>query len=77
MTTEQNVRICVSEATEAGRVRMDGGGVEAAAVTVIMADGAAAEPEDEIYFTLDRPFLFAISSRDGLPLFTGVVNRPD
>ena len=77
MTTDTGMPIYVSEATHAARVKIDEEGVEAAAFTVIIADGAAAEPEDEIYFTLDRPFLFAISSRDGLPLFTGVVNRPD
>ena len=77
MTTDTDMPIYVSEATHAARVKIDEEGVEAAAFTVIIADGAAAEPEDEIYFTLDRPFLFAISSRDGLPLFTGVVNRPD
>ena len=77
MTTDTDMSIYVSEATHAARVKIDEEGVEAAAFTVITADGAAAEPEDEIYFTLDRPFLFAISSRDGLPLFTGVVNRPD
>ena len=32
--------------------------------------------EQEIDFILDRPFLFAITSQDGLPLFVGVVNQP-
>lgn len=69
--------IYVSEVTHAARVRIDEEGVEAAAFTVLApGDGAAAEPEREIYFTLDRPFLFAISSRDDLPLFAGVVNQP-
>ncbi len=27
-------------------------------------------------FVLDRPFLFAITAEDGLPLFVGLVNRP-
>jgi hypothetical protein len=27
-------------------------------------------------FTLDRPFLFCVESRDGLPLFAGIVNEP-
>lgn len=76
MTTDTDMPIYVSEATHAARVKIDEEGVEAAAFTVITADGAAAEPEREIYFTLDRPFLFAISSQDGLPLFAGVVNRP-
>ena len=68
--------IYVSEVTHAARVKIDEEGVEAAAFTVIVGDAAAAEPEDEIHFTLDRPFLFAISSRDDLPLFAGVVNQP-
>ena len=76
MTTETD-GVFVSEATHAARVKIDEEGVEAAAFTVITADGAAAEPEREIYFTLDRPFLFAVSSQDGLPLFAGVVNRPE
>lgn len=75
MTTDTD-EIYVSEATHAARVKIDEEGVEAAAFTVIVGDAAAAEPEDEIYFTLDRPFLFAISSRDDLPLFAGVVNQP-
>lgn len=76
MTTDTD-EIFVSEATHAARVRIDEEGVEAAAFTVLApGDGAAAEPEREIYFTLDRPFLFAISSRDDLPLFAGVVNQP-
>lgn len=75
MTTDTD-EIYVSEVTHAARVKIDEEGVEAAAFTVIVGDAAAAEPEDEIYFTLDRPFLFAISSRDDLPLFAGVVNQP-
>lgn len=76
MTTDTD-EIFVSEATHAARVRIDEEGVEAAAFTVLApGDGAAAEPEREIYFTLDRPFLFAISSRDDLPLFAGAVNQP-
>ena len=38
--------------------------------------GAGAPPEEEIDFTLDRPFLFAITSDDGLPLFVGTVYQP-
>ena len=77
MTTDAD-EICVTTATHAARVKIDEEGVEAAAFTVLEpGDTAPMPPEREIYFTLDRPFLFAISSRDGLPLFTGVVNRPD
>ena len=31
---------------------------------------------EEMDFVLDRPFLFAITESDGLPLFVGAVNRP-
>ena len=33
-------------------------------------------PEDEVDFTLDRPFLFLLTSSQGQPLFAGVVNQP-
>ena len=68
--------VFVSEATHAARVKIDEEGVEAAAFTVLDAPTSMAPSDEEIYFTLDRPFLFAISSQDGLPLFAGVVNRP-
>lgn len=77
MTTDTDVPIYVSEATHAARVKIDEEGVEAAAFTVLDAPTSMAPSDEEIYFTLDRPFLFAISSQDGLPLFAGVVNRPE
>ena len=49
----------------------------AAAYTVMMEAGAAEPPDEEIDFTLDRPFVFAITSQDGLPLFIGIVNTPN
>ena len=75
MTTDTD-GVFVSEATHAARVKIDEEGVEAAAFTVLDAPTSMAPSDEEIYFTLDRPFLFAISSQDGLPLFAGVVNRP-
>ena len=59
----------------AARVAIDEEGVTAAAYTVMMMCGSAMPPEEEMDFTLDRPFLFVITSRDGLPLFAGVVNQ--
>ena len=76
MTTDAD-EICVTTATHAARVKIDEEGVEAAAFTVLDAPTSMAPSDEEIYFTLDRPFLFAISSQDGLPLFAGVVNRPE
>lgn len=66
----------VSEIKHAARVLIDEKGVTAAAFTLIMRYGAAEPPEDEVDFTLDRPFLFCVQSEDYLPLFAGIVNEP-
>ncbi len=68
--------IYVSQAKHGVRVAIDEEGVTAAAYTMMAMDGAGAPPEEEIDFTLDRPFLFALSDDQGLPLFAGVVNQP-
>ena len=60
----------------AATVAIDEEGVTAAAYTAMMMAGAAEPPEDEIDFTLDRPFLFVITAEDGSPLFLGTVNQP-
>lgn len=60
----------------AARVAIDEEGVTAAAYTVMLVVGAGAPPFEQIDFVLDRPFLFVITSRADLPLFTGVVNNP-
>ncbi|MCH5341826.1 MAG: hypothetical protein J1E01_10180 [Acetatifactor sp.] len=44
----------------------------AVAYTVMAASGAAMPPDEEIDFTLDRPFLFAITGAGNLPLFGGL-----
>ena len=66
----------LSQAKHAARVAIDEEGVTAAAYTVMMMAGSAAPPEEEVDFTLDRPFVFAITGADGLPLFVGVVHQP-
>ncbi len=63
----------LSRATHAARVAVDEEGVTAAAFTVLMMDGAGLPPEERVSFVLDRPFLFAVTGEDGLPLFFGVV----
>lgn len=68
--------IYVSQAQHDTRVVIDEEGVTAAAYTVAANDAGAAPPDEEIDFVLDRPFLFAITSEEGLPLFVGVVNQP-
>lgn len=69
--------IYVSKAQHDVRVTVDEDGVEAAAFTVMAMSGtgAPADEVEEIDFTVDRPFLFAIMSDDNLPLFAGVVNQ--
>lgn len=66
----------VDKVQHATRVSIDEKGVTAAAFTVIDRCGAGMPPQEEIDFTLDRPFAFYIESQDGLPLFAGVVNEP-
>ena len=60
------------------RVKIDEEGVEAAAYTVMMAYGAALplEPEEIVDFVLNRPFLFAIRTDNGMTLFAGIVENP-
>ncbi len=66
----------LSQARHAARVAIDEEGVTAAAYTVMMTEGAAAPPEEEVDFALNRPFVFAITGTDGLPLFVGIVHQP-
>ena len=67
----------VTQINHATRVTVDEEGCTAAAFTVMAVDaGGAGIPEDEIWFTLDRPFLFVLTGLTDQPLFTGVVNQP-
>ncbi len=65
----------VGSAKHDARVKIDEEGCEAAAFTVMMYCGAAMPPDERMEFRLDRPFLFAVTGVDGLPLFCGVVNQ--
>ena len=72
-----DVPIYVNQIDHVVRVAIDEEGVTAAAYTVIAGDGSGSSGDcEEIDFILNRPFLFVITSRDGLPLFTGIVNEP-
>lgn len=68
--------IFISEMSHGVRVKIDEEGVCAAAYSVIIGAGSAAPPDEEVYFTLDRPFAFVISLDNATPLFAGVVNNP-
>lgn len=76
MTTDVDVPIVLSQANHAARVVIDEEGCTATAFTVLPGEGAAAPPDDEVDFVLDRPFLFCITGDSGLPLFVGIVNSP-
>ena len=69
--------ISLSQAKHAARVAIDEEGVIAAAYTVMAAAGAAMPPDERVEFTLDRPFLFAVTGESGEILFAGIVNTPD
>lgn len=68
--------VFLSKAKHSARVAIDEEGVTAAAYTVMLTCGAAAPPDEEVDFELNRPFIFAITGADGLPLFVGVVHKP-
>lgn len=74
---EDPAGIFVSDVIHGARVLIDEDGCKAAAYTVMIECGAAAPPDEEVDFILDRPFLFAITGDDGLPLFIGIVNHPN
>ena len=67
--------VWVDSVQQAARVCVDEKGVTAGSYLVLPGAGAMAPPEEVIDFVLDRPFLFAIT-RNGVPMFTGLVNQP-
>ena len=71
----EGVDACVTQATHAARVKIDEKGCEAAAFTMLGDAGNPEPPDDQVDFVLDRPFLFAVTSRTGQLLFVGIVNQ--
>jgi len=75
MTADPDVFL--SMAKEAVRVTIDEEGCTAASYVVLgMTGGGALLPDEVVDFTLDRPFLFAVTAPDGLPIFAGVIEDP-
>ena len=66
----------IADVSQGARIIVDEQGAKAAAYVTIPVYGAAPPAADEIDFVLDRPFIFVLRSRDGLPLLAGVVNAP-
>ena len=69
--------VIVSQALHGARVKIDEEGCTAAAYTVFTMTGGGVSMGKEFDFVLDRPFMFVITSPNGLPLFTGIVNTPN
>jgi len=68
--------LAMSVLQQYARLIMNEDGVEAAAIT-ISTDGALfRSPEAEIDFTLNRPFVYAVMSEKGIPLFIGTYREP-
>ena len=66
---------CLTKAEQTTRIMMDEEGVKAASYVDYLV-GAMKPPEEEVDFTLDRPFFFMITGEDGVPYFAGVMNDP-
>ena len=74
-TTLTDSDAAVTKVSHCARVSADEQGVIAAAFTEIALCGSALPPEEEMDFTLDRPFVFVINDAVGTPIFIGVVNH--
>lgn len=68
----------ISRIAQSTAISVDEDGVEAGTYTEVELSDSCAEPEaeKEIYLTLNRPFIFVISSYQDEILFVGVVNNP-
>ena len=74
--TPYDQQLYVGSARQGSRVSIDEYGLTGVTYTLIGIPGAGSPPPEEVDLILDRPFLFVVESRDGLPLFTGIVNNP-
>ena len=75
--TQELDAVWLSKVSQAARVTVDEEGCTAAAYIALAAAGAMAPPTEEVDFTLDRPFLFAVTANDGSVVFAGVVRNTD
>ena len=75
-TFRTDLPIFVSRVNQASRVTIDEKGVTAASyIELNWGAGAAAPAEEIIDFVLDRPFVFAVATMEGVPLFVGTINQ--
>ena len=76
LTTERD-DLYLSKAEHAAMIEIDEHGVTGAAYTELAVPEETSEPDDEIDFVLDRPFMFIVTGRDGSILFSGIVRNID
>ena len=74
--TDALQEVWVSAASHAAMVQVDEQGITGAAYTDLALAGAAAPPDEEVDFVLDRPFFFTVTGRDKSLLFAGIVQNP-
>lgn len=74
----EKIPLVVTQVEHDARVSIDEEGCSAVAYTVTrMLAGGGREPTyEDVYFTLNRPFLFTITGVNDTMLFAGVVNNP-
>lgn len=75
-----DVNLYISDVIHKTYIDVNETGTEAAAVTAIVFEVTSAGPEgpQKIYFTVDRPFVFAITEKDtNAILFIGEVKNPE
>ena len=76
--TEDGFDIKVDQARHSAKLKIDERGCEASAYTVMtgIAAGIPKTPP-RMDFILNRPFLFVLMGKGNLPLFMGIVNKPN
>ncbi|MBO5270461.1 MAG: hypothetical protein J6B77_06725 [Clostridia bacterium] len=67
-------RLFVDKMSHGARVAIDEEGCTASAFTFVKLESEGVPQYPPVTFTVDRPFLFVVTSDTGLPLFVGVVN---
>ncbi|MDO4438683.1 MAG: serpin family protein [Eubacteriales bacterium] len=63
--------ISVDKISQETHIGLDENGVEAASYTIVQLIESAMLPDDKAEMILNRPFLYAIMTNDGIPLFIG------
>lgn len=66
----------ISEITQSARLSIDEVGVSGSAYYNVGYYGAAMPPDEEVDFTLDRPFFCAVTGANNLPFFVAYVTLP-